>query len=120
MASQTSLFVDWKPRDRGSEPERILATVLFTDIVSSTRLAEEMGDERWGQTLAEHHALVRRQLQRYKGHEVKTTGDGFLATFDVPTRAVQCARAMRDGLKGSASRFEPASIRANANWKRET
>jgi class 3 adenylate cyclase len=101
VANQTSLYVDWKPKRKGlSEPERILATVLFTDIVASTRLAEEMGDERWGQVLAGHHALVRRQLQAHKGREVKTTGDGFLATFDVPTRAVHCARAIRDGLRG--------------------
>jgi class 3 adenylate cyclase/acyl-coenzyme A thioesterase PaaI-like protein len=100
LGYQASLFIDWRPPgQRQAEAERVLATVLFTDIVGSTRLAKELGDARWGQTLAEHHALVRRQLQVFKGREVKTTGDGFLATFDSPTRALQCARAIRDGLK---------------------
>ena len=77
-------------------PERILATVLFTDIVDSTRLATELGDRRWRALLEEHQALVRRQLGRYDGREIKTTGDGFLAIFDGPTRAAQCARAIAD------------------------
>jgi class 3 adenylate cyclase/pimeloyl-ACP methyl ester carboxylesterase len=77
-------------------PERVLATVLFTDIVDSTRLATEMGDRRWRDLLEQHQALVRKQLQRFGGREVKTTGDGFLATFDGPTRAAECARAIAD------------------------
>ena len=80
------------------EPHRVLATVLFTDIVGSTRLAAEMGDQRWQALLAEHHRVVRRQLERFGGHEVKTVGDGFLATFDGPARAIRCAVAIRDGL----------------------
>jgi class 3 adenylate cyclase len=80
----------------GPAPERVLATVLFTDIVDSTRLATEMGDRRWRDLLEQHHTLVRGQLERFEGREIKTTGDGFLATFDGPTRAAECARAIAD------------------------
>lgn len=76
--------------------ERVLATVLFTDIVDSTRLATEMGDRRWRELLERHQEMVRGQLGRFAGREVKTTGDGFLATFDGPTRAAECARAIAD------------------------
>ncbi|HEY5155047.1 MAG TPA: adenylate/guanylate cyclase domain-containing protein [Acidimicrobiales bacterium] len=79
--------------------ERILATVLFTDIAGSTRLAAELGDQRWGQVLENHHALVRRQLERFRGSEVKVMGDGFLATFDGPARAIACACAIRDATR---------------------
>jgi class 3 adenylate cyclase len=72
----------------------VLATVLFTDIVDSTSLATEIGDSRWREVLEQHQALVRRELERFGGREIKTTGDGFLATFDGPTRAVECARAI--------------------------
>lgn len=75
-------------------PERALATVLFTDICESTQRLGELGDQRWRELLDEHHRLVRSQLERFAGREVKTTGDGFLATFDGPTRAVECARAI--------------------------
>jgi len=78
----------------GPDPERVLATVLFTDIVDSTRIASELGDRRWRDLLSEHQRLVRQQLSRFGGREIKTTGDGFLATFDGPTRAVECARAV--------------------------
>jgi class 3 adenylate cyclase len=77
---------------------RVLATLLFTDIVESTTLASEVGDERWRSLLAEHHRIARRQLDRNGGREVKTVGDGFLATFDGPARAVRCAVAIRDEL----------------------
>jgi class 3 adenylate cyclase len=80
----------------GPEPERILATVLFTDIVDSTHTAAEMGDNRWRQTLESHQRAVRRELGRHAGREVKSTGDGFLATFDGPARAIRCARAILD------------------------
>ena len=79
--------------------ERILSTVLFTDIADSTHLAATLGDKRWEQLLDEHHALIRRQLARFRGTEVKTTGDGFLATFDGPARAIHCACAIRDGVR---------------------
>ncbi|HEX8689887.1 MAG TPA: adenylate/guanylate cyclase domain-containing protein [Solirubrobacterales bacterium] len=82
----------------GAAPERVLATVLFTDIVDSTRLATELGDRRWRELLEAHQELVRERLGRYAGREVKTTGDGFLAIFDGPTRAAECARAIADDL----------------------
>lgn len=77
--------------------DRVLATVLFTDIVGSTHRAAELGDERWREILDAHDALIRRQLDRFRGREVKNMGDGFLATFDGPARAIQCAIAVRDG-----------------------
>lgn len=73
-------------------PDRVLATVLFTDIVRSTDTAAELGDHRWRELLEAHNGVVRAQLLRFRGHEVNTTGDGFLATFDGPARAVQCAQ----------------------------
>jgi len=78
--------------------QRILATVLFTDIVDSTKRAEELGDRRWRELLEDHQALVRERLARFDGREIKTTGDGFLATFDGPTRAVECARQIADDM----------------------
>ena len=85
---------------RGREPERALATVMFTDIVGSTERAAELGDRRWRDLLERHDALVRRQLALHRGREVKTMGDGFLAIFDGPTRAIRCACAIRDELSG--------------------
>jgi class 3 adenylate cyclase len=80
------------------EPDRVLATVLFTDLVASTLQAAEMGDRRWRNLLATHDALVRTQLDRFRGREIKSTGDGVLATFDGPGRAIRCACAIRDSL----------------------
>jgi len=82
-----------------AESSRVLTTVLFTDIVGSTRRAAELGDERWGQVLAEHHAIVREQIRRFRGREVDTAGDGFLIAFDGAARAVRCAMAVRDHLR---------------------
>ena len=76
--------------------ERVLTTVLFTDIVDSTRLASELGDEKWSDLLDEHHKTIRRELEIFRGREVKTTGDGFHATFDGPARAIQCAASIRE------------------------
>ena len=76
------------------EPERVLATVLFTDIVDSTRTAAELGDHPWREMLEEHQRSVRSALSNFNGREVKSTGDGFLATFDGPGRGVQCAQAI--------------------------
>ncbi len=75
------------------EADRVLATVLFTDIVGSTERAGELGDRAWRDLLASHDALVRRELERHRGREIKTVGDGFLATFDGPARAIRCAVA---------------------------
>jgi class 3 adenylate cyclase len=80
------------------EPDRVLATVLFTDLVASTVQTAEMGDRRWRNLLATHDALVRTQLDRFRGREIKSTGDGVLATFDGPGRAIRCACAIRDAL----------------------
>jgi class 3 adenylate cyclase/pimeloyl-ACP methyl ester carboxylesterase len=77
------------------DPERVLATVLFTDLVDSTSRAAELGDRRWHRLLEQHQEAVRRQLARFRGREVKTTGDGFLATFDGPARAIRAADAIR-------------------------
>jgi class 3 adenylate cyclase len=81
--------------------ERVLAAVLFTDIVDSTRRAGELGDERWRDLLDRHDQIVRRQIVRFHGREVNTTGDGFVATFDVPSRAIECAQAIHAALRGS-------------------
>lgn len=79
--------------------DRVLVTVLFTDIVDSTRLAADLGDQRWSDLLEEHHKLIRHQLDIFRGHEVKTTGDGFHATFDGPARAILCADAIRESTR---------------------
>jgi len=82
-----------------AEPDRVLATVLFTDIVGSTQRAAELGDRGWRDLLARHDALVRRELDRGRGREVDTAGDGFLATFDGPARAIRCAQAIAEGVR---------------------
>jgi class 3 adenylate cyclase len=89
------------------EPNRVLATVMFTDIVGSTDLAAGVGDARWRDILAEHNRIVRQQLDRFRGREVKTTGDGFLVTFDGPARAIRCAEAI-----GAALRSIDVAVRA--------
>jgi class 3 adenylate cyclase len=81
-----------------SEPDRALATVLFTDIVGSTAKAVELGDARWRELLADHHSLIRRQLVRFRGRELDTAGDGFFASFDGPARAIRCACAITDSV----------------------
>ena len=86
----------------GSGVERILATVLFTDIVASTDRAARLGDERWRDLLDRHDQSVRTELKRFRGREVKTVGDGFVATFDSPGRAIACALAIREALNASA------------------
>jgi pimeloyl-ACP methyl ester carboxylesterase/class 3 adenylate cyclase len=84
---------------RGAEPDRVLATVLFTDIVGATERASRVGDRNWHDLLDSHHELVRRELERFRGREIDTAGDGFLATFDGPARAVRCACAISDGVR---------------------
>ena len=79
--------------------DRVLATVLFTDIVGSTEKAAALGDHRWRDLLENHHLTIRRNLARFRGHEVKTTGDGILATFDGPARGVRCACAIADEIR---------------------
>jgi class 3 adenylate cyclase len=90
----------WEERaSQAAEPDRVLATVLFTDIVGSTARAAELGDARWRELLGEHHALIRRQLTRFRGTELDTAGDGFFASFDGPARAIRCACAITDAVK---------------------
>jgi class 3 adenylate cyclase len=81
------------------EPDRVLATVLFTDIVGATEKAASLGDRHWHDLLDSHHALVRRQLAGFRGREIDTAGDGFLAAFDGPARAARCACAISDNLR---------------------
>jgi class 3 adenylate cyclase len=85
---------------RIAQPTRMLATVLFTDIVSSTERAGELGDRRWRELLNVHDELTGRLVEEFGGHLVKTTGDGILATFDGPGRAIHCAATLRDELAG--------------------
>jgi class 3 adenylate cyclase len=81
------------------EPDRVLATVMFTDIVGSTEQAASLGDRAWRDLVERHHATVRHQLNRFRGREVDTAGDGFFATFDGPARAIRCAEAIRDAVR---------------------
>ena len=82
-----------------AEPDRVLATVLFTDIVDASRKAAELGDRAWRGLLERHHSLVRQRLQRYRGVEVDTAGDGFLASFDGPARAISCASSVVEDVR---------------------
>src|SRR5262249_6401102 len=81
------------------EPERILATVLFADIVASTDHAAHLGDHRWHELLDGYYDLARRELARFRGREIDTAGDGFFAAFDGPARAVRCAQAIAKGVR---------------------
>jgi pimeloyl-ACP methyl ester carboxylesterase/class 3 adenylate cyclase len=90
----------WEARAAGSgEPDRVLATVLFTDIVDSTAKAAALGDAGWRELVQAHHGLVRRQLVRHRGTEIDTAGDGFFASFDGPARAIRCACAISEGVR---------------------
>jgi DNA-binding NarL/FixJ family response regulator len=90
---------DADPFPTAAGTDRILATVMFSDIVASTERAAEIGDRNWRDVLDRHDELVRRLLVEHGGREIKTTGDGFLALFDAPTRAIRCALAIRDELR---------------------
>ncbi|WP_334395516.1 adenylate/guanylate cyclase domain-containing protein [Bradyrhizobium sp. AZCC 2289] len=91
MVGDIEEFVTGHRDARDADLERILATVMFTDIVESTRRAAEIGDQRWRSRLDQHDALARQFIERHRGNLVKTTGDGVLATFDGPGRAIRCA-----------------------------
>ena len=82
-----------------AEPDRVLATVMFTDIVDSTRRAAELGDRPWRAVVERHDTVVREHLARFRGREIKSLGDGFLATFDGPARAVRCAAAIAQAVR---------------------
>ena len=92
---------------RGLEPTRVLATVLFTDIVGSTERAAELGDRGWRDLLDTHDELAGRLVERWGGRLVKTTGDGILAIFDGPGRAIGCAATLRDELRGIGTQIRP-------------
>jgi class 3 adenylate cyclase len=96
MAAVRGFVARLHPRE---DTDRILTTVLFTDIVGSTERAAELGDRAWKELLSAHHAKARAELARYRGREVDTAGDGFLATFDGPARAVRCATAIADAVR---------------------
>jgi pimeloyl-ACP methyl ester carboxylesterase len=81
------------------DPDRVVATILFTDIVGSTERARELGDRAWRNLLDEHHALVRHELERFRGREIDTAGDGFFATFDGPARAIRSAKAIGESIR---------------------
>ena len=97
MLEETRLFVEGLAAP--APPDRVLATVLFTDIVGSTSKAADLGDSGWRELLGRHHALVRGELARFRGEELDTSGDGFFAAFDGPGRAIECALAIRDAVR---------------------
>jgi class 3 adenylate cyclase len=99
-AIESFLQEAWNANAAGRESERVLATVLFTDIVDSTARMAELGDARWRKLVEQHHALVRRELARSRGREVDTAGDGFFASFDGPARAIRCACAITEAMTG--------------------
>jgi class 3 adenylate cyclase len=99
LLAQVMPFLQDAASQQAPEPDKVLATVLFSDIVGSTTRAAELGDTRWRQLLGEHHACVRRQLARFRGVELDTAGDGFFARFDGPARAIRCALVIRDAVR---------------------
>jgi class 3 adenylate cyclase len=99
ILAQVIPFLQEATAREAPEPDKVLVTVLFSDIVGSTARAAELGDARWRQLLAEHDARVRRQLARFRGVELNTMGDGFFARFDGPARGIRCAVAIREALR---------------------
>jgi class 3 adenylate cyclase len=91
-------IIEFLTGERPIEIDRLLATVLFTDIVGSTQLAASMGDHRWRTLLDSHDRVLREQIRRFKGAEIETTGDGFLLSFDGPARAIRCAEAINHAM----------------------
>jgi class 3 adenylate cyclase len=99
LLAQVMPFLQEAATREAPEPDKVLATVLFSDIVGSTARAAELGDTRWRELLAAHHGRVRAQLARYRGVELDTAGDGFFARFDGPARGIRCALAIRDAVR---------------------
>jgi pimeloyl-ACP methyl ester carboxylesterase len=99
ILGEIETFLTGQRRDIESESDRVLATILFTDIVEATNRLVELGDRGWKELLTQHHSLVRDQLARHRGREIDTAGDGFLVAFDGPARAVRCGRAIVDSVK---------------------
>jgi len=99
ILGEIETFLTGGRREIEPDLDRVLATVLFTDIVGATTRVVELGDRAWKDILAQHHLLVREQIRRHRGREINTAGDGFLAAFDGPARAVRCGRAIADTVK---------------------
>jgi class 3 adenylate cyclase len=99
LLAQVMPFLQEAATRAAPEPDKVLATVLFSDIVGSTTRAAELGDARWRELLAAHHGRVRAQLARFRGVELDTAGDGFFARFDGPARGIRCAIAIRDAVR---------------------
>lgn len=97
IADETEEFLTGSRKD--FHTDRVLATVMFTDIVDSTRRAAELGDRQWRSLVEQHDAVVREQLVRFRGREIKNLGDGFLATFDGPARGVRCATTIAEAVR---------------------
>jgi pimeloyl-ACP methyl ester carboxylesterase len=98
------------------ESDRILATILFTDIVGSTARITELGDRRWRDLLQQHHGLVRRQLVRFAGREIDTAGDGFFASFDGPARAIRCATSIAASVRELGLEIRAGLTPASVSW----
>jgi hypothetical protein len=104
----------WLPQVESGD--RVLPTLLFTDIVSSTDAAVQLGDRAWRDLLGRQNQEVRDELDRFRGREVATTGDGFLAVFDGAARAIRAAQAIRDRARGSVQKSDPGSTRVRSRW----
>jgi class 3 adenylate cyclase len=100
LGQHAMLLLRPRRRPAAAATTTVVTTVLFTDLVASTETAADLGDEHWGALLARHHALIRQQLDQFDGREVKTTGDGFLAVFNDPAQAVECALRLRAAVRG--------------------
>ena len=108
-------------RDEEESFDRVLATILFTDVVGSTETASRLGDRGWREVVERHHATVRTLLARYRGSEMDTAGDGVFATFDGPARAVRCALAITEAVRRSGSKCEQVSIPVrSSDWNRRS
>ena len=118
IADETEEFLTGSRPD--VEPDRVLATVLFTDIVDSTKRASELGDRQWQAVLEQHDQILRRELGRFRGREVKTLGDGVLATFDGPARAVRCATSIIDRVRSLGLQVRGASTQERSKSKVRT
>ena len=113
LLAEIQTFLTGEPGEAATN--RVLATVLFTDIVGSTQLATELGDQRWAALLGDHNRIVRQEFARFRGNEVDSAGDGFLATFDGPARAIRCASAIRRTRRApSGWRFVPGCTPARS------
>ena len=98
-----------------AEPDRAVATVMFVDIVGSTKRAAELGDRKWADLLEDFYTVVRRELDRFRGREIDTAGDGFFMTFDGPARAIRCASVLVDHVAELGLTIQSASTQGSAS-----